>query len=88
MPNVLGAAQTAEFNEKGFTYARGLFAPDEVKLLTRAMEEDPAGLISCLTDETKDFQGDHGQDAGHQIENQTTEKPIKQCHQKPGLGRA
>ena len=30
MPNVLSAAQTAEFNEKGFTYARGLFAPDEV----------------------------------------------------------
>ncbi len=27
MPNVLSAAQTAEFSEKGFTYARGLFAP-------------------------------------------------------------
>ena len=42
MPNMLNAAQTAEFNEKGFTYARGLFAPDEVKLLTEAMEKDPA----------------------------------------------
>ncbi len=48
MPNVLSAAQTAEFNEKGFTYARGLFAPDEVKLLTRAMEEDPAVRDSIL----------------------------------------
>jgi len=27
MPNMLNAAQTAEFNEKGFTYVRGLFAP-------------------------------------------------------------
>jgi ectoine hydroxylase len=43
MSNVLNAAQTAEFNEKGFAYARGLFAPDEVKLLTDAMEQDPAG---------------------------------------------
>ena len=41
MPNMLNAAQTAEFNQKGFTYARGLFAPDEVKLLTDAMEQDP-----------------------------------------------
>ena len=48
MPNMLNAAQTAEFNEKGFTYARGLFAPDEVKLLTRAMEEDPAVRGSIL----------------------------------------
>src|SRR5258707_7819599 len=48
MPNMLTAAQTAEFNEKGFTYARGLFAPDEVKLLTRAMEEDPAVRGSIL----------------------------------------
>ena len=48
MPNVLNAAQTAEFNQKGFTYARGLFAPDEVKLLTRAMEEDPAVRDSIL----------------------------------------
>ena len=48
MPNVLSAAQTAEFNEKGFTYARRLFAPDEVKLLTRAMEEDPAVRDSIL----------------------------------------
>ena len=48
MPNVLSAAQTAEFDEKGFTYARGLFAPDEVKLLTRAMEEDPAVRDSIL----------------------------------------
>lgn len=48
MPNVLSAAQTAEFEQKGFTYARGLFAPDEVKLLTRAMEEDPAVRDSIL----------------------------------------
>ena len=32
MPNMLSAAQTAEFKEKGFTYARGLFAPDEIDL--------------------------------------------------------
>ena len=48
MPNVLNAAQTAEFNEKGFTYARGLFAPDEINLLTRAMQEDPAVRSSIL----------------------------------------
>ena len=48
MSNILSAAQMAEFNEKGFTYARGLFAPDEVKLLTRAMEEDPAVRDSIL----------------------------------------
>ena len=48
MPNVLSAAQTAEFNQKGFTYARGLFAPDEVKLLTDAMEKDPAVRSSIL----------------------------------------
>ena len=48
MPNVLNAAQTAEFNDKGFTYARGLFAPDEVKLLTEAMEKDPAVRGSIL----------------------------------------
>src|SRR5260221_526744 len=48
MPNMLNAAQTAEFNEKGFTYARGLFAPDEVDLLTRTMAEDPAVRSSIL----------------------------------------
>ena len=48
MPNMLNAAQTAEFNQKGFTYARGLFAPDEVKLLTDAMEQDPAVRSSIL----------------------------------------
>src|SRR5260370_34031728 len=48
MPNVLSAAQTAEFDEKGFTYARGLFAPDEVKLLADAMEQDPAVRESIL----------------------------------------
>jgi ectoine hydroxylase-related dioxygenase (phytanoyl-CoA dioxygenase family) len=48
MPNMLTAAQTAEFNEKGFTYARSLFAPDEIDLLTRAMEEDPAVRSSIL----------------------------------------
>src|SRR3954464_4980243 len=48
MPNMLNAAQTAEFNEKGFTYARGLFAPDEIELLTEAMEKDPAVRSSIL----------------------------------------
>jgi ectoine hydroxylase-related dioxygenase (phytanoyl-CoA dioxygenase family) len=48
MSNMLSAAQTAEFNEKGFTYARGLFAPDEIDLLTRAMQEDPAVRSSIL----------------------------------------
>ncbi len=40
--------QTAEFNETGFTCARGLFAPDEIDLLTRAMAEDPAVRGSIL----------------------------------------
>ena len=48
MSNVLSAAQMAEFDQKGFTYARGLFSPAEVKLLTRAMEEDPAVRDSIL----------------------------------------
>src|SRR5471030_789142 len=48
MPNMLNTAQTAEFDKKGFTYARGLFAPDEVKLLTEAMEKDPAVRGSIL----------------------------------------
>lgn len=48
MPSVLTAAQQAEFDEKGYTYARGLFAPDEVKLLTEAMEKDPAVRGSIL----------------------------------------
>jgi len=48
MPNRLSPAQVAEFDEKGFTYARGLFAPDEVDLLRRAMEEDPAVRGSIL----------------------------------------
>jgi ectoine hydroxylase len=38
----LSAAQQTEFEQKGFTYARGLFAPDEMDLLTQAMEKDPA----------------------------------------------
>lgn len=42
MPCVLSAAQIAEYNERSFTIARGMFTPDEVALLTRAMEEDPA----------------------------------------------
>ena len=37
MPNMLTAAQAAEFEKKGFTCARGLFTADEVKLLTEAM---------------------------------------------------
>lgn len=41
-------AQRSEFNEKGFTYARSLFAPDEVSLLTQAMEKDPAVRASIL----------------------------------------
>ena len=48
MANRLSPAQMAEFDEKGFTYARGLFAPDEVELLRRAMEEDPAVRGSIL----------------------------------------
>ena len=48
MPNILNAAQATEFAERGFTYARGLFAPDEVKLLTDAMERDPAVRDSIL----------------------------------------
>ncbi len=57
MPNMLNAAQTAEFNQKGFTYARGLFAPDEVKLLTDAMEQDPAVRSSIL--DRRDAGSDH-----------------------------
>src|ERR1700760_4880336 len=38
----------AEFARDGFTYLRGLFAPDEVKLLTEAMEKDPAVRSSIL----------------------------------------
>src|SRR5262244_4313243 len=48
MANVLDAARISEFNDKGFTYARGLFTPDEVKLLTDAMEQDPAVRGSIL----------------------------------------
>ena len=48
MANILSPAQMAEYGDKGFTYARGLFAPDEVELLTRAMEEDPAVRESIL----------------------------------------
>lgn len=48
MTNVLSAAQAAEFADKGFTYVRGLFSPDEVKLLREAMEEDPAVRASIL----------------------------------------
>jgi len=42
MPCVLSAAQLAEYEENGLVIARGVFAPEEVGLLTRAMEEDPA----------------------------------------------
>ncbi len=38
----LTAPQIAEFNDQGFTIARGLFDRDEVGLLTAAMEHDPA----------------------------------------------
>src|SRR5262249_27034532 len=48
MSNVLTPAQMAEFNDKGLTYARGLFAADEVKLLPDAMEQDPAVRGSIL----------------------------------------
>lgn len=48
MPSVLSPAQIADFEHKGFTYARGLFAPDEVALLTQAMEKDPAVRSSIL----------------------------------------
>jgi len=42
MPCVLSAAQLAEYEENGLVIARGVYAPEEVALLTRAMEEDPA----------------------------------------------
>lgn len=42
MPCVLSAAQIAEYEANGLVIARGVYAPDEVALLTRAMEEDPA----------------------------------------------
>ena len=42
MPCVLSAAQLAEYEADGLVIARGVFAPEEVALLTRAMEEDPA----------------------------------------------
>lgn len=48
MSDRLSPAQVAEFERKGFTYARGLFAPDEVDLLRRAMEQDPAVRGSIL----------------------------------------
>ena len=48
MSNRLSPAQMAEFDQKGFTYARGLFAADEVDLLRRAMEDDPAVRGSIL----------------------------------------
>lgn len=48
MPCMLTDAQMREFNDRGFTYARGLFAGDELELLKRAMEEDPAIRSSIL----------------------------------------
>jgi ectoine hydroxylase-related dioxygenase (phytanoyl-CoA dioxygenase family) len=42
MACVLSAAQLAEYEADGLVIARGVFAPDEVALLTRAMEQDPA----------------------------------------------
>jgi ectoine hydroxylase-related dioxygenase (phytanoyl-CoA dioxygenase family) len=48
MPCTLTDAQMREFNDRGFTYARGLFAQDELELLKRAMEEDPAIRSSIL----------------------------------------
>jgi ectoine hydroxylase len=48
MPCMLTDAQMREFNDRGFTYARGLFAQDELELLERAMEEDPAIRRSIL----------------------------------------
>lgn len=44
----LSPAQREQFARDGFTYARGLFAPDEVALLTEAMEQDPAVRSSIL----------------------------------------
>lgn len=44
----LTESQRAAFDRKGFTYARRLFAPDEVALLTEAMEKDPAVRSSIL----------------------------------------
>lgn len=48
MSDRLSPVQVAEFERKGFTYARRLFAPDEVDLLRRAMEQDPAVRGSIL----------------------------------------
>ena len=42
MPCSLSAAQIAEYHDQGFTIARGMFAADEIALLTDAMEHDPA----------------------------------------------
>jgi ectoine hydroxylase len=42
MPCVLSQAQIAEYEENGLVIARGVFSPEEVSLLARAMEEDPA----------------------------------------------
>ena len=39
---IMTAEQRAEFERKGMTTVRGLFAPDEVALLREAMEKDPA----------------------------------------------
>ncbi|HKU97233.1 MAG TPA: phytanoyl-CoA dioxygenase family protein [Vineibacter sp.] len=42
MPCVLSPAQIAEYNERSFVIARGMFTPEETGLLVRAMEQDPA----------------------------------------------
>ncbi len=42
MPSVLTSAQLREYEENGLVFVRGLFDPQEVDLLRRAMEEDPA----------------------------------------------
>ena len=42
MPSVLTPEQLREYNENGLVFVRGLFDAQEVDLLRRAMEEDPA----------------------------------------------
>jgi ectoine hydroxylase-related dioxygenase (phytanoyl-CoA dioxygenase family) len=42
MPSVLTQEQLREYNDNGLVFVRGLFDAQEVDLLRRAMEEDPA----------------------------------------------
>jgi len=48
MANMLSSAQIRQYHDRGLTYVRGLFAPDEVELLRQAMDKDPAVRSSIL----------------------------------------